>query len=210
MRLKHVKGAHERVEKSSYILLTPEEHKGKYHDLFQNDHPIHLEIGMGKGNFLIENAKKYPNINFIGIEKYDSVMVRAVEKLEKENLTNIKLIRMDAVEIEKIFSKEIDTIYLNFSDPWPKDKHEKRRLTSANFLKRYDQLFEKEAKIKCKTDNRKLFEYSLISLTNYGYKMEELSLSLHDDSFEENIMTEYEQKWVEKNVPIYYVFVRKN
>jgi len=210
MRLKHVKGAHETITSSPYVLLHPEEYRGKFHELFGNDFPIHLEIGMGKGMFLTSKAKQNPNINFIGIEKYDSVMVRAVQKLEKENLNNIKFIRMDARSIEEIFDHEIDTIYLNFSDPWPKDKHEKRRLTSENFLKKYDSIFTSDCKILQKTDNRKFFEYSLKSFLSYGYQLEEISLSLHEDQISSNIMTEYEQKWVEKNVPIYYVRMKKN
>lgn len=209
MRLKHVKGAHEKIEKSSYVLQNYMDYKGKFNDLFGNDHPIHLEIGMGKGNFLIENAKRYPEINFIGIEKYDSVMVRAIEKLEEEALPNIRLIRMDARSIEEVFSKEIDIIYLNFSDPWPKDKHEKRRLTSDFYLDKYDLIFKNKAKIIQKTDNRKLFEFSIKSYVKHHYQIEDLSLSLHEDDYPLNIMTEYEKKWKERNVPIYYISVIK-
>lgn len=210
MRLKHVKNAHERVEKSSYIILNPKEYKGKYQELFQNKGPIHLEIGTGKGDFLIENAKRYPHINFIGVEKFDSVLVRALEKIENEKLTNILFIRMDAREIEEVFDHEINQIYLNFSDPWPKDRHAKRRLSSPVFLSRYDQIFKGEKKIIQKTDNRHLFEYSLTSYTQYGYKIEDISLSLHEDEYPENIMTEYEEKFKEKGAIIYYVSVFKN
>ena len=130
MRLKHVKGASEEIEKCSYVVHNFKEFKGQFHDLFDNDNPIHIEIGMGKGNFIIENARRYPEINFIGIEKYDSVLVRAVQKLEELDLPNLRLIRCDANYIADIFDKEIATIYLNFSDPWPKARHERRRLTS--------------------------------------------------------------------------------
>ena len=170
MRLKHVKGAHERIEASSYIIHNPEIEKGNYQNLFANSNPIYVEIGTGKGTFIIENAKRNPNINFIGIEKFDSVMVKVVEKAEAENLPNLLLIRMDATEIEKIFDHEIDLIYLNFSDPWPKKRHAHRRLTSPIFLKRYQMIFKKNMNIEMKTDNRHLFEYSIMSFNEFGFK----------------------------------------
>ena len=209
MRLKCVKGAKEKVESSSYLVLEPEKYKEKYNKLFNNDNPIYIEIGMGKGNFIIENAIKYPNINFIGIEKYDSVIVRAVEKLEQLELTNLRLIKMDANEIEKVFSKEIDLIYLNFSDPWPKARHEKRRLSSNYFLKKYDSVFKSNKHIVMKTDNRKLFEYSIKSFTDYGYKIEKISLNLYQDDIENNIPTEYEIKFNKLGYPIYMVDIYK-
>ncbi|MDD3341917.1 MAG: tRNA (guanosine(46)-N7)-methyltransferase TrmB [Bacilli bacterium] len=209
MRLKHVKGAAESVEKSSYVIIEEEAQKGQMQSLFINKAPLHIEIGMGKGNFIIENAKKYPHINFIGIEKYDSVIIRAVQKLEEEKLDNLKLIRMDATNIDKIFEKEVDTIYLNFSDPWPKDRHAKRRLSSSTFLKRYDAIFSKEKKIVMKTDNRHLFEYSLMSFTDYGYQIKELSLDLYKDDYPDNIATEYEEKFHTLGYPIYRVSVNK-
>ena len=141
MRLKNIKGAKEKISKSPYIIQTPETYKGKYKTLFKNKKPIHLEIGMGKGDFIIGMAQKYPDINFIGIEKFDSVILRATQKLENIELPNLKLIRFDATEIENIFDREIDTIYLNFSDPWPKNRHEDRRLTSKKFLQKYDKIF---------------------------------------------------------------------
>ena len=163
MRLKNIKGAKEYIEKSPYVIKDPEQYKGNYKKIFKNKSKIHLEIGMGKGNFIIKMAQKYPNINFIGIEMFDSVLLRAVQKIEKLELPNLKLIRYDATNIEKIFDKEIDTIYLNFSDPWPKNRHEHRRLTSKRFLERYDKVFKNNNHIIQKTDNRKLFEFSLIS-----------------------------------------------
>ena len=141
MRLRNVKNAKNIVENSKYVINNPEEYIGKYQTLFNSDNPINIEIGMGKGDFIIGMAKNYPNINFIGIEKYESVMVRAIEKLENIDLPNLLLIRMDAIEIDKVFNKEINTIYLNFSDPWPKKRHAKRRLTSEIFLKLYDKIF---------------------------------------------------------------------
>lgn len=208
MRLRNVRGASDIIDNSSYILKDYKNYKGKFNKLFNNQNPIHIEIGMGKGDFIIGMAKKYPDINFIGIEKFDSVMVRAVEKLEEE-IPNLKLIKMDATNIEEVFYKEIDTIYLNFSDPWPKNRHEDRRLTSTKFLTRYDNLFKNGKHIIMKTDNRKLFEFSIISLTNYGYKIEEISLDLYNDGAIDNVQTEYERKFVSKGFPIYKIDVKK-
>ena len=208
MRLRNVRGASETIENSLYVIKNYEEYKGKYNTVFANNNPIHIEIGMGKGNFIINMAKKYPNINFIGIEKFDSVLVRAIEKVD-EDIPNLRFIRMDATDIEKVFYKEIDTIYLNFSDPWPKNRHEHRRLTSTRFLKRYDSLFKFENKIIMKTDNRKLFEFSVIELTNYNYKIEELSLNLHEDNVKDNVETEYEKKFSSLGFPIYKISVKK-
>ncbi len=208
MRLKKVKGAKETIENSSYMILKPEEYRGKYQELFKNQNPIHLEIGMGKGDFIIGMALKYPNINFIGIEMFDSVIVRAVQKLEEKNIPNLKLIRFDATDIEKIFNKEIDTIYLNFSDPWPKNRHEHRRLTSERFLKRYDNVFKNTKHIIQKTDSRSLFEFSLMSFNNYNYKIKNLSLNLHQDNYD-NVQTEYEQRKSAQGLPIYMVEVTK-
>jgi tRNA (guanine-N7-)-methyltransferase len=209
MRLKHVKNADIIVNNSKYIIKNPSELKGKFKDLFANNNPIYIEIGMGKGNFIIENAKKYPNINYIGIEKYDSVMIRAVQKLEELELNNLKLIRLDAKEIENIFDKEISRIYLNFSDPWPKDRHAKRRLTSPEFLKRYENIFKNNEEIIMKTDNRKLFEYSIMMFNENNFKIENISLNLYEDNYLDNIPTEYEIKFHEKGFPIYRVHVTK-
>ena len=209
MRLKHVKGASAKIESSSYLIENPNEYKGKMKELFNNNNPIYIEIGMGKGTFIYENAIKYPNINFIGIEKYDSVMVRAIEKVENEKIDNLRFIRMDANKIEEVFSKEVDRIYLNFSDPWPKVRHEKRRLSSLNFLKKYDNIFKAEKRIIMKTDNRKLFEFSVVSFVNYDYKINEISLDLHNDDVPDNIETEYEKKFSSKGFPIYKIDVYK-
>ena len=201
MRLKNVKGANEIIINGKYYIANPEEYRGKWQKLFNNNNPIYIEIGMGKGNFIIENAKRYPNINFIGIEKYDSVIVRAIQKSNELELNNLKIVRIDAHNLEKIFTKEIDLIYLNFSDPWPKDRHAKRRLTSEIFLNIYDKIFSKDAKIIMKTDNLNLFNYSLESLTNYGYKiiMQTNNLNCLDES---NIMTEYEYKFHKMGIKI--------
>ena len=208
MRLKHVKGVHEKIEVSEIVIKNPEDYKGKYQELFLNDHPIHIEIGTGKGDFIIGMAKKYPMINFIGIEKYDSVLVRAIEKVE-EPLPNLKFIRADATYIEEMFDHEVDVIYLNFSDPWPKKRHAHRRLTSPEFLKRYDSLFKEKKEIIMKTDNRKLFEYSLISFNEYGYHFEEISLDLYHDDLTDNVATEYEKKFHDLGFPIYKIKVYK-
>ena len=209
MRLKCVKGAKEKVESSPYLILNPLEYKGNYQKLFNNTNPIYIEIGMGKGNFIIENAKKYPDINFIGIEKYDSVIVRAIEKLEQLELPNLRLIRIDANNIVDVFDKEIDLVYLNFSDPWPKARHEKRRLSSHEFLKKYDSIFKNKKNIIMKTDNIKLFEFSIMSYTSYGYKINKISLDLYKDDISNNIPTEYEMKFNELGFPIYKIDVEK-
>lgn len=207
MRLRKLKNEKELLSKSKYIIENPKDYCGKWKDLFFNDNEIHVEVGMGKGNFILNNAIKYPNINFIGIEKFDSAIVRAIKKIEDYNLPNLKLIRMDAEEINEVFSKEIDAMYLNFSDPWPKERHEKRRLTHSNFLQVFDNIFKNDKVIIQKTDNRKLFEYSVSSLVNYGYKIEKISLDLHKDE-SDVITTEYEEKFMNIG-PIYMAIYRK-
>ncbi|MCI9110638.1 MAG: tRNA (guanosine(46)-N7)-methyltransferase TrmB [Bacilli bacterium] len=208
MRLKNIKGASSVIEASKYVIANPSDYKGNFKSLFNNDNPIHVEIGMGKGQFITGMAKAFSNINFIGIEMYDSVIVRAVQKQDKLELPNLKLIKVDATGIEDIFDHEIDVLYLNFSDPWPKKRHTHRRLTSDRFLKRYDSIFSAKKVIIQKTDNRKLFEFSLMSFTDYGYKIEELSLDLHKDEYF-NIQTEYEQRFSNMGFPIYMVKVTK-
>lgn len=208
MRLRNVKGASKRIEQSPYIINNYKDYKGNFSSLFLNNNPINIEIGMGKGLFIINMAKNNPDINYIGIEKFDSVMVRAIEKLESENIPNLKLIKMDAEKVDEIFNQEIDKVYLNFSDPWPKDRHEKRRLTSKIFLNKYDKIFKSLKNIVFKTDNRKLFEYSLKSFTDYGYRIKTISLDLHNDEIP-NVETEYEIKFSSKGYPIYMVDVIK-
>ena len=201
MRLKNVKGANEIIVLGKYYVLDPKENKAKWKSVFGNDNPIYIEIGMGKGDFIIENAKRYKNINFIGIEKYDSVVVRAIQKSNELELDNLKLIRLDAIFLDKVFDKEVDLIYLNFSDPWPKDRHEKRRLTSYNFLSIYDKIFKDRARIEMKTDNIDLFNYSLGSLENYGYDICYVTNDLHKENVY-NVMTEYEKKFSSLGVKI--------
>ena len=202
MRLKHVKNADKVVEKGIYYVSNPKEYKGCWNGLFGNDNDIYIEIGMGKGDFIIENAIKYPGINFIGIEMYDSVMIRAVQKSNELELSNLKLVKIDATYIEEVFDKEISRIYLNFSDPWPKDRHAKRRLTSKRFLERYDKIFKSIPNIIMKTDNVDLFNFSLESLKEYGYDIEYSTNDLYREDISDNIATEYEKKFVERGVQI--------
>lgn len=204
MRLRKVKNALEKVNNSKYIIINPKEYKGKFKKIFNNDNPICLEIGTGKGNFIKSMALNHPNINYIGMEKSESVLVRAVEKVEELEINNLRFILGDAKELRDIFNKEIDTIYLNFSDPWPKNRHSKRRLTSEVFLEIYEDIFKSDKHIVMKTDNILLFGYSLSSLSLYGYKLRKVSLDLHSEDIE-NYMTEYEEKFSNMGYKINYV-----
>ena len=209
MRLRNVKNKDEILNNTTYLEVNPKDNINKWKEVFNNDNPIHIEIGMGKGDFIIENALTYPNINFIGIEKYSSVLARAIEKLNDKDIPNLRLIRMDANFIEEVFNHEVDVIYLNFSDPWPNKRTAKRRLTSDNFLEKYKSIFKKDNIIIMKTDNMNLFEYSLESLSRNGYVLEKVSLDLHNSDIENNIETEYERKFVLKGNNIYYVYAKK-
>ena len=196
----------EKINSSKYLIKNPKNYKYKWHDLFQNHNPIYLELGTGRGDFLFNMAKKYPNINFIGIEINSSQLVRATQILENSNLKNIYLINMDARGITQIFGKEIDTIYLTFSEPWPKKRDEKNRFTHESFLKIYDQIFKKDKHIILKTDNASLFAYSLESLSNYWYVFNIVSLNLHNDERNiPNIMTDFEKQYFKEKRPIYYL-----
>ena len=208
MRLRNVKNAREIVANNRYVINEPSEYKGKYNKLFSNKNPIHLEIGMGKGNFIIDMALKNPNINFIGLERYESVLVRALEKLDDKDIPNLKFICMDAIKIDEVFDHEIDCIYLNFSDPWPKKRHAKRRLTSSVFLPIYDKVFKGDCLIVQKTDNVGLFESSIVSLSTYGYVIEDISLDLASTD-KENSLTEYEAKFMSQGIKINYLVARK-
>ena len=203
MRLRNVPGARETIIENQFSIQQPEQMKGKWHEVFQNDHPIHIEVGMGKGQFIIEMARRNPEVNYIGIEKYSSVLVRAVEKLEDFEQDNLRLIRMDAENIEEVFDKdEVDRIYLNFSDPWPKDRHAKRRLTSTRFLERYDNILTPEGRVMFKTDNKDLFDFSLEQVEE-GWILENHTYDLHHSEYNEgNVMTEYEEKFSAKGNPI--------
>ena len=201
MRLKNVKEANEIIINGEYYVDNPYQYKGNWNSIFKNNNPIYIEIGMGKGNFIIENALRYKNINFIGIEKYDSVIVRAIQKSNDLELDNLKILRIDANRLMDVFDKEIDTIYLNFSDPWPKKRHSKRRLTSEFFLDIYDNIFKDRMRIIMKTDNIDLFNYSLDSLIDHGYSIVYKNNDLNCLS-DDNIMTEYEEKFYKLGIKI--------
>ena len=201
MRLRKVKNAYSILENSKYITNTK--------IVFNNNNPVHLEIGTGKGDFIINMALKYPNINFIGLEKEASVLVKAIKKLENYDLKNLKLINIDALKVNEYFDHTIDVLYLNFSDPWPKNRHANRRLTSKLFLEKYQNIFKDRPYIIQKTDNRKFFEYSIISYVENDYKIKSLSLDLYNDDIEDNVPTEYEKKFVAKGFPIYKIEVTK-
>lgn len=205
MRLRNVVGAKDKIASNKQSFDHPVEYIGKWNTVFENDNPIHIEIGTGKGDFVIGMAKRNPNINYIGIEKYDSVLVRALEKLEEANLDNVFLVRFDAIKITELFAQdEVSRVYLNFSDPWPKVRHAKRRLTHENFLKQYQEILVPDGELHFKTDNQGLFEFSLESLCNYGVLLKNVSLDLHQTEFhaKENVTTEYERKFSEKGFPI--------
>lgn len=202
LRLKNVKNAKEIINKSRYIISNPHTYKGKWNEFFKNDNKINIEIGMGKGDFIIEMAKRNPNINYIGIEMYDSVIVRALEKLENQDIPNLILIRMDANSVNDVFEKEIETIYLNFSDPWPKKRHEKRRLTSHEFLKKYDSVFKGKKVIEQKTDNIYLFSFSIESLSTYGYTLNHVTMDLENYDIDKTPSSEYEKKFINLGVNI--------
>ena len=208
MRLRNVKNKEEILNNSKYLVKNPIDNKGRWNEIFGNLNPIYIEIGMGKGKFIIENAIKYPNINFIGIEKFDSVLAKSLPKIP-DGLTNLLIIRLDALNIDSIFDKEVDRIYLNFSDPWPKTRHHLRRLTSKVFLSKYDFIFKNECSIYQRTDNRDLYIYSLMSFSQYGYKLYDISFDLHSTTEEELITTEYEDKFSGNGMPIYSVVARK-
>ena len=177
-------------------------------NLFANNHPIHMEIGMGKGDFILNMALKFPNINFVGVEKYSSVACVAIKKIRDLELDNLKILIMDAMDLPEYLNQKIDAIYLNFSDPWPKARHEKRRLTHENYLKLYDRLFDKVCHIIMKTDNDDLFSFSVDSIKEYGYKILDISYDLHKEPID-NVETEYEKKFSSQGVPIKYLNVEK-
>ena len=204
MRLKHIKNAEEIISKSKYLVNSPRENKGSWNKVFNNDNNIEVEIGMGKGKFIIEKAIQNPNINYIGIEKYDSPLVSAVKKLEELEINNLKLICLDALGIEEVFDHEIDKIYLNFSDPWPKKRHAKRRLTSSIFLNKYESLFKDEKHIEMKTDNDDLYDYSSESFIENGYDIVKT-----DTNYLDTIRTEYEDKFISLGKNINYISVVK-
>ncbi len=207
MRLRNVRGSREVIAADECVLHDPEEQKaqkGHWHELFGNDNPIHIEVGMGKGRFIMQLAQENPNINYIGIEKYSSVLVRALEKYHNIECKNIFFLRMEAEELPEVFDKdEVAQIYLNFSDPWPKDRHAKRRLTSCEFWNRYDQILVPEGRVIFKTDNSMLFEFSLEQVSEAGWILDNVTHDLHHSEYVEgNVMTEYEQRFSAMGNPI--------
>lgn len=208
MRLRNIPGSKEAIAQSVHVIQNPEESKGNWKKVFGNQNPVRIEVGMGKGRFIMDMARLNPEYNYIGIEMYDSVLLRAVQKLEQsdENLPNLYFIRMDARNLPEVFGKEeVDHIYLNFSDPWPKDRHAKRRLTSRQFLERYDQILPKEGQVEFKTDNRPLFEFSLEEIEAAGWKLLAHTFDLYhdEDMIKGNVMTEYEEKFSSAGNPIH-------
>ena len=205
MRLRNISGSREVIADSKYVIQNVTEQKGKIKSFFEKDQPLQIEIGMGKGRFIMALAEQNPDINFIGIEKYSSVLLRAIQKMEQNELPNLKFIRMDAEDITEVFEKgEVDKIYLNFSDPWPKDRHAKRRLPSKEFLQRYDEILKRDGFIEFKTDNRDLFDFAVEQLEPAGWKAKVITYDLHSDPVlnEGNIMTEYEEKFSSIGNPI--------
>ena len=208
MRLRNIKNKNELIENCEYLINDPESLKNNWHQEFGNKNKIHLEIGMGKGNFLLNMAKKYPDVNFVGVERYTGVLARAINKINQEEIKNIRVINIDAIKLNEVFNHEVDTIYLNFSDPWPKKRHAKRRLTSEDFLRVYDDIFAGDNLIIQKTDNVGLFESSIVSLSMNGYKIEDISLDLSNTDID-NVMTEYEEKFVSQGIKINYLYATK-
>ena len=204
MRLRNVKNKEEILNASPFLVKNPKEYYENWSSYFGNTNPIYIEIGMGKGKFIREHAKKYPNINFIGIEKYDSVVAKCLPKIDG-SLTNLAIVRMDALDIDRVFSHEVSRIYLNFSDPWPKKRHHLRRLSSKVFLEKYSSIFKDDFDIWMRTDNADLFCYSLMSFSEAGYVLKHLTLDLHQDLPENFITTEYEDRFSNKGMPIYSV-----
>lgn len=212
MRLRNISGSKDIIAESPLVVHEPEAMKGKWKDIFGNSHDLHIEIGMGKGKFLYTLAGMNPDINYIGIEKYSSVLLRALQKMEIYPLPNLLFIRMDAEDITEVFDQEeISRIYLNFSDPWPKDRHAKRRLPSREFLTRYDQILKKDGRIEFKTDNKELFEFALEELPFAGWEVVKKTFDLHHDTemMEGNVMTEYEEKFSSKGNPIYKYIIKR-
>ncbi len=207
MRLRRVAGAQDKLNSFPDIIIPkPEELKGKWKTVFGNDNPVHIEIGMGKGQFIQGMAKQFPDINFIGIEIFESVLVRALEKFIEEPLSNVRLLKVNANILTEYFAAgEVSRVYLNFSDPWPKFRHAKRRLTHELFLKQYEEVLTADGDLWFKSDNRPLFQFSLVSMNNYGMEFETVLLDLHKEEPEHNIRTEYEENWSSRGYPIYRV-----
>lgn len=213
MRLRNISGADTYIENSEYVVQDEKSKRGCWSEVFGRKAPLHIEVGMGKGQFMMQLALQNPDINYVGIEMYSSVLLRAVQKMEETPMDNLRFIRMDAREIEEVFDKgEVDKIYLNFSDPWPKDRHAKRRLPSRQFLARFDQILKREGNLEFKTDNRDLFDFAVEEVEPAGWKIDAITYDLHHDEVmnKGNILTEYEEKFSSKGNPIYkYIISRE-
>lgn len=205
MRLRNIPGAKEMIEESGLVIKDPKSQKGQWSKVFPKDQPIQIEIGMGKGKFIKTLAEMNPDINYIGIEKYESVLIRALEKMEEDKISNLCFICMNADEIEEVFdTNEVDQIYLNFSDPWPKDRHAKRRLTSRQFFARYNKVLKTDGQVIFKTDNRGLFDFSVEEVNESGWKIDNITYDLHHSEYVDgNVMTEYEEKFSKEGCPIH-------
>ena len=215
MRLRNIRGAKEEIAVSEYVTQNPQEQKGNWSEYFGTSAPLHVEIGMGKGKFITTLAQKHPEVNYIGVERYDSVLIRAVEKRKAQKelaeLTNLTFLSEDAAKLPEVFAPgEVDRIYLNFSDPWPKDRHAKRRLTSKQFLAIYEQFLKPEREICFKTDNRDLFDFSVEEAKAEGWELTGVTYDLHHSPYAEgNVMTEYEEKFSAMGNPIHRMVARK-
>ena len=214
MRLRNIRGSKDVIASCPFVVQEPESCRGRWAEVFGNENPIHIEVGMGKGRFLMDMAVLHPEINYIGIEMYDSVLLRAVQKREKleTELKNLFFIRMDARQLPEVFAEgEVDRIYLNFSDPWPKARHAKRRLTSREFLARYEQVLKKDGVVEFKTDNRGLFEFSLEEVRESDWNLEVCTFDLHHDEelVKGNVMTEYEEKFSSMGNPICKMVIKQ-
>lgn len=210
MRLRNVRGSREQIKNNNYVIKKPEDFRGHWKEKISDGKPIHIEIGMGKGRFLMDLSRMNPHIHYIGIEKFSSVLVRALEKIDQDPRDNLHFLRMDAEHIEEVFAPgEVDRIYLNFSDPWPKERHVKRRLTSDRFLERYENILAPEGNVVFKTDNQDLFDFSEESVRLAGWEIDQISRDLHHSPLAEgNVMTEYEAKFVKKGNPICMMNIR--
>ncbi|MDO5346013.1 MAG: tRNA (guanosine(46)-N7)-methyltransferase TrmB [Lachnospiraceae bacterium] len=215
MRLRNIPGSREAIAASEYVVHEDvmEEKRGRWQEVFGNDHPLYIEVGMGKGRFITEMAARFPQRNYVGIEKYSSVLIRALEKREQlPEMHNLLFLRMDAEDLPRVFGKnEVAGIYLNFSDPWPKDRHAKRRLPSKEFLARYDQILSPDGRVEFKTDNRALFDFALEQAKEAGWIIDAFSYDLHRDSAMApgNVMTEYEERFSQKGNPIHKVILHR-
>lgn len=217
MRLRNIPGAKDAIQESAYVVQDPKTHKGKWTECFSKKQPLHIEVGMGKGRFLMDMARLHPDVNYVGIEMYDSVLLRALQKREEleeagEGFDNLLFMRVDARELPDIFEKgEVQKIYLNFSDPWPKARHAKRRLTSREFLARYEKILVPEGLVEFKTDNRDLFDFSLEEVQESSWELLAHTFDLHhqEDMMEGNVMTEYEEKFSSMGNPICKLVIRQ-